>query len=464
MPSSLDVIRSRHKFQPFYDDAEYTVVCFTQSENVANVQAFYAWIQDRDRLKLQIITDKSGLREVLSRDEPLLLHVDQGLQVPPALFEGLATAPIILFVECDDYESAYQLAWASSPLVVYVDGSVSSAEFHPFAQALLNAARGGATIQEIADYLSQVSPTVEATLISATPDQTLIAPAQAAAFGPKGTETGLPETESTGNMESTETTEMTHVGNEVQEQLRRLDAAMPDQAYVNQTTEVRAMIALADSAGLRALLPDVTEAGDLIKQDDIHSIDVFVPFPNSGAVVYLQVAANAADFQIDTPSRKLPLRPQRDSSMLTFFLTPKRVQKRGRVQVQVFSDAQLTELLGETVVYTEIVQEESVMRSPQPAERPWRLGIGGIQPVFRPNPLFSLARKISEHFKLSTLHMISRSLSVDPENIPHSIKFEFAYELAELFQLHNQLQLLIDTLRQFNPVDIDWEDGLTFTA
>ena len=60
--------------------------------------------------------------------------------------------------------------------------------------------------------------------------------------------------------------------------------------------------------------------------------------------------------------------------------------------------------------------------------------------------------------------MISYSLSIDPENIPHTVKFEFAYELAELFQSHNQLQLLIDTLRQFNPIEIDWGEGLLFSA
>jgi hypothetical protein len=56
---------------------------------------------------------------------------------------------------------------------------------------------------------------------------------------------------------------------ESQLQTRRFEAAMPETATVGRSTEVRVMIALAESSGLRAYLPDRIKSGDLIRREDV---------------------------------------------------------------------------------------------------------------------------------------------------------------------------------------------------
>jgi hypothetical protein len=63
------------------------------------------------------------------------------------------------------------------------------------------------------------------------------------------------------------------------EMRRRLEAAMPQECRVDRPTEVRVMVALHDSPGLRATLPDITESGDLINKNDAVHNEVALEFP-----------------------------------------------------------------------------------------------------------------------------------------------------------------------------------------
>ncbi|MCA9957309.1 MAG: hypothetical protein KC434_21420, partial [Anaerolineales bacterium] len=110
-------------------------------------------------------------------------------------------------------------------------------------------------------------------------------------------------------------------------QTRRVDLAMPSTATVNETTELRALIALLGSDGLRKHLPDFTEGGALIRDDDVRDdaqVDLQFPADNRPLIIYMRPEPNADDFEVITKTRRIVLFPDRDSNQLTFLLKPLR--------------------------------------------------------------------------------------------------------------------------------------------
>lgn len=147
---------------------------------------------------------------------------------------------------------------------------------------------------------------------------------------------------------------------------RRLDAAMPRTCRVKQRTEVRALIALPNSVGLKKYLPDWTESGDLISKEDVNRnyfplsfpIDPVTGKPTSTTIF---ISITAPDFQVEQSNKNLYLPPVQDSGILTFFITPQTQQMHGRVLVEVYQDNEKTIGLGSLTLITEVLSQETVI-------------------------------------------------------------------------------------------------------
>ena len=149
-----------------------------------------------------------------------------------------------------------------------------------------------------------------------------------------------------------------------EQEIRRLDAAIPSQCYPNQRTEVRVLIALLTSDGLSAFLPDFTEAGDLIVKDDVETASAPIDFPIDSATgrllptdLFLKI--NAPDFELEEEVKSVRITPGIDSGMLTFFLTPMVHQGRARVSVEIYQDSALNSVVGSVALATDISSESS---------------------------------------------------------------------------------------------------------
>jgi formylglycine-generating enzyme required for sulfatase activity len=157
------------------------------------------------------------------------------------------------------------------------------------------------------------------------------------------------------------------------EMRRRLEAAMPQTSQVDRPTEIRVMVALHDSPGLRATLPDVTESGDLIQKNDAVQNDVALEFPVDSRTreplpINIFVSVTAPGFKIEQPAKSIRVSPKYDSGIITFFLTPTVPQKYGRVVVEWFGDEQKNTLLGSLTLITETLESQN-----QSAEAPWKI-------------------------------------------------------------------------------------------
>ena len=151
------------------------------------------------------------------------------------------------------------------------------------------------------------------------------------------------------------------IGNsENEERRRRLEAAMPKELTVNVTTEIKAMISLPRSKGLKKYLPVETEEGDLIDQRDIEDRTMEVEFlrKRDGSLqatyVYLEVKTAESDFLLQDPYRTIKVQPNKDSGMETFLLTPLRELRRGIVSVHAFEDENRKVSLGSVELYSEV--------------------------------------------------------------------------------------------------------------
>ena len=155
-------------------------------------------------------------------------------------------------------------------------------------------------------------------------------------------------------------------------QTRRVDLAMPATATVNETTELRALIALLGSDGLRKHLPDFTEGGALIRDDDVRDdaqVDLQFPADNRPLIIYMRPEPNADDFEVITKTRRIVLFPDRDSNQLTFLLKPLRALGTAYVPVELYADAECTEPLGSAgTASIQVVTAVSptATRTPQP--------------------------------------------------------------------------------------------------
>jgi hypothetical protein len=172
---------------------------------------------------------------------------------------------------------------------------------------------------------------------------------------------------------------------------RRLEGAMPKQSAVNRKTEIRAMIVLPNSPGLKEYLPDFTAAGDEIAKADVQKNSIPVEFPLSETkelqptTVYMSL--EAADFEIDNFMIDQLVYPENDSGVVTFFLTPKKAQKRAWVVIHVFKNEQRSQQLGSLGLNTEVKGEGELI-----TDTSWQLqtsakitevstGIKGVSPL-----------------------------------------------------------------------------------
>jgi pimeloyl-ACP methyl ester carboxylesterase len=152
------------------------------------------------------------------------------------------------------------------------------------------------------------------------------------------------------------------------EQARRFEAAMPEITTAGQRTEVRTMIALENSIGLRAELPDYTELGDLITKTDVKQGTVPITFPRepntgeplSGSVF---VTLKTSDFDVDGDFvQGIYVSPKLDSGVVTFLIVPKPERVKGFVVVKVFKELECNTLLGSLSLCARIVAPQN---SPQ---------------------------------------------------------------------------------------------------
>lgn len=150
-------------------------------------------------------------------------------------------------------------------------------------------------------------------------------------------------------------------------QPRRFEAAMPSVTTVNRATEVRAMVALAASKGLRAQLPAKIKGGDVIQRSDVERREVPVEFPDHRPI-YLYIQLEAHDFVIDEAVKTLLVRPDYDSGTATFLLKPKEPCAHAIVSVGLFQDPHCTTLIDSITLDTEIQADQQ-----EPAEAEWQL-------------------------------------------------------------------------------------------
>jgi formylglycine-generating enzyme required for sulfatase activity len=154
---------------------------------------------------------------------------------------------------------------------------------------------------------------------------------------------------------------------------RRLDAAMPKECHVGHTTEVRVLIALPGSQGLKAYLPDYTVSRELIDKGDVEGARTPINFPydpntNRLLLAYLYVKINAPHFRIVQRVQQLLVPPDKDSGMLTFFLTPNKPQSIGRVSVKLYHDKDCITALGSVTLTTKLDEHGEGL-----SERSWQL-------------------------------------------------------------------------------------------
>jgi hypothetical protein len=114
---------------------------------------------------------------------------------------------------------------------------------------------------------------------------------------------------------------------EFKEEPRRIDAAMPRQTAVGETTPVQVMVCLPNSEGLKAFLPKKGVAPHEIKKRDVRAGGVTVAFPldkKTGGFkpisAIIEITAN--DFKIKDNPQKVQLTRGLDSGQITFDLIP----------------------------------------------------------------------------------------------------------------------------------------------
>lgn len=154
-------------------------------------------------------------------------------------------------------------------------------------------------------------------------------------------------------------------------QTRRIDLAIPHKAFVNQTTELRVLIALPESEGLRKHLPDYTEDGTLIRRQDVRSeayADMLFDDENRPIQLYARPEPSCEDFEVITPARLVRLYFLRDSHQVTFLLKGLRPLFTAFVPVELYVDAECTQPLGSAG--TASIQVISAETLPQTTSNP----------------------------------------------------------------------------------------------
>jgi len=131
---------------------------------------------------------------------------------------------------------------------------------------------------------------------------------------------------------------------------RYLDAAMPNQVIVGQSTELVALIRLPTSAGLRAYLKDAPQIEAQAK--DVKSSQFSLEFPadkdGNPAPLELYIDLETDDFKVPSKRKKIRVQAGKDTAVTIFRLTPR---KSGplKLLLQVF-------LSGETLLASDFVK------------------------------------------------------------------------------------------------------------
>ena len=139
-------------------------------------------------------------------------------------------------------------------------------------------------------------------------------------------------------------------------QARRLEAAMPGSVQVQQTTEVLVMLPRVGSEGLRAFLPKETEAGEIIDKDDVEERGTELVFeaPDKPLTVYYAVEAAQKDFEIEEAVKRVKIHADSDGDYEVFYLTPLRATNRAPVQVRLFKDEALSDVVSTIRLFAKI--------------------------------------------------------------------------------------------------------------
>jgi hypothetical protein len=152
------------------------------------------------------------------------------------------------------------------------------------------------------------------------------------------------------------------------------------------------------------------------------------------------MSLEAADFEIDNFMIDQLVYPENDSGVVTFFLTPKKAQKRAWVVIHVFKDEQRSQQLGSLGLNTEVKGEGELI-----TDRSWQVqtsakitevstGIKGISPLesvsFDGNLDFSVGLVVEEVSlgkevveKIETIKATLRRQDVEIEEIPAARSF-----------------------------------------
>ncbi|PSM31007.1 hypothetical protein, partial [Haliangium sp. UPWRP_2] len=126
----------------------------------------------------------------------------------------------------------------------------------------------------------------------------------------------------------------------LQQESRRLDAAMPSQVAVKRPTELWTQLCLPGSKGFRARLPKVTESGEEIGKKDVRAETLGIVFPKDPRngkrlPVRLRVELRAPDFQLNEPYQDMQVFPDADSGLVIFALVPVVARPRSLLHVAV---------------------------------------------------------------------------------------------------------------------------------
>jgi len=185
------------------------------------------------------------------------------------------------------------------------------------------------------------------------------------------------------------------------ERQRRFEGAMPRVGQVKQRTEVRGMISLPGSIGLRRFLPEGVEVEDEITKQDVKTSNIPLEFTLDSTTgkplaLNLYVTVNAPDFDVEQQTKKIRIPPNLDTGVFSFFLTPRVVSRHARVMLELFKDVKQKKLMGSLTVTTEVkaLRDNVMTRIWQLASLP--LAISPAIPKIKQNSTRGRSKKLAD--------------------------------------------------------------------
>jgi hypothetical protein len=173
---------------------------------------------------------------------------------------------------------------------------------------------------------------------------------------------------------------------EFQEEARRLDAAMPRQTFIDEPTEVRVMVCLPNSRGLRDKLPGKGDHPYEITQEDIRQGDLTIAFPKDAETGELEsttvtIELDTKDFELEPgeKSQRVIITPEMDSGLITFIMTPRTARRHSLVRVRVKMKALDG---GEVICGSAILSSQITTEAPRPIDQlSWQVASQRLAPV-----------------------------------------------------------------------------------